>query len=189
MACYIAFVSLVLTGAPVRAVLGPRLKSASGLLDRRVSLPAAARAAALPTVLVGTFVFAFWATVDLLGGYNGDRWSFAQHPYLQVVYDLAGLRYLGSWDVGSEAAFFFAVAVLGFVALRVNKGIGAALKGRDHPVRGPAVVAFELALWASAPDDMTWHEIDALRAGGPTTSAGGPSTEGAPGRSSSATGS
>ena len=159
-------VLLVLLAAPIRIFLGPRLGMVHRLLDRRIELPTAVRIVGFLAAIVGTLVFAFWATADVLGGYNGYRWSFATHPYLRTIYDTVGLNRLGSWDAGSEASFFFAIAVLGFIALRANHGIGVALKDALTLFAAPALVAFELALWFFAPGDMTWHVIDSLWIGG-----------------------
>ncbi|MGD1055703.1 MAG: hypothetical protein ABR867_06445, partial [Nitrososphaerales archaeon] len=137
-----------------------------GFLDRRIRLPMVARVAALLLVLVGGFVFAFFATIDELGGYSGPGNSLATYPALRTIYNLLGLEYFNSWKVGTAAFFFFNVAVLGLIVLLANRGLGAAIKDSISLFAAPALVIFELGLWYFAPEDMTWHVTMFLWIGG-----------------------
>jgi hypothetical protein len=157
---------LVSVAQPVRDTVAIRASSLVGFLGRRVSLSVPARLACSLVLLVGLFVFSFWAVADLLGGYNGYGYSFSTHPFLPVIYSDTGLWLFRSWDAGDQSTLFLAVATAGFFALRVNGGIGAALKDSITLFAAPAVAAFELALWYFAPADMSWHVTDFLWIGG-----------------------
>jgi len=137
-----------------------------GFLDRRIRLPMVARVAALLLALVCGFVFAFFATIDVLGGYNGPYSSLEASPALRTVYNLLGLSYSKSWNVGATAFFFFGLAMLGLVALLANRGLGAAIRDTVTLFAAPALIIFELGLWYFAPEDMTWHATSFLWMGG-----------------------
>jgi len=100
----IVFVASIPASQPIRDSLNEHVPSIFRLLRRRVELPTAVRALSLLLVLMGSFVFAFWATADVLGGYNGFGWSFATHPLLSAVYDTTGLHYIESQYMGNFRA-------------------------------------------------------------------------------------
>lgn len=160
-----AFVLLAVVWEPVRRSLAERLTRISHLLEGRIEVRGLARVTAVLAVVIGLFDFGFWATADVLGGYNGYGWSLAEHPYLREIYAANFLRFV-PWDAGTQATLFFSLAALGFAALGAGRGIGTALKDSITLFAAPILVAFEFALWSSAPEDMTWHVIDALWAGG-----------------------
>ena len=130
----------------------------------KVDLPGAIRVVALAVLVAGTFAFAFWSTADVLGGYNGYGYSFSTYPILQSIHNsTVGLvPYIGSRDKGTQASFYFGLAILGLVAFRLNRGIGAALKDAITLYAAPCLVVFEIALWQYASEDMTWHVTDFL---------------------------
>jgi hypothetical protein len=129
-------------------------------------LPMMARVAALLFTLAVGFVFAFFATIDVLGGYNGPYSSLEAYPTLRTVYKLLGLSYSKSWNLGVTAFFFFGLAMLGLVALLANRGLGAAIRDSVTLFAAPALIIFELGLWYFAPEDMTWHATSFLWMGG-----------------------
>jgi hypothetical protein len=161
-----SFLLLVVAAQPVKDTLASRASSLSGLMNRKVCLSAPIRAICFLVIPVSFFLFAFWAVADLLGGYNGYGYSFSTRPFLPLIYDAVGLRFFSSWDVGDQAVFFFLIAISGFFALRINRGIGAALDDSITLFGAPVVAAFELALWYFAPADMSWHVTDFLWIGG-----------------------
>lgn len=163
---FVGFLIFLLLLEPLRTHGRDPNSNVGRFLRRTVTLSARLRVVVLLSVCISVFVFAFWSTVDVLGGYNGDRWSLAQHPILRMVYDLSGIRYLGPWDVGSESVVFFAVAFMGVTLLLAKGGLGAALKDALTLFVAPSLIVFELSLWYSAPSDMSWHVIDALWLGG-----------------------
>jgi hypothetical protein len=161
-----SFLLAVVVAQPVKDILASRTSSLSSLMNRKVSLSAPIRAICFLALLASFFLFAFWAVADLLGGYNGYNYSFSTHPLLPLIYHVIGLRFFGSWDVGDQAAFFFLIAISGFFALGINRGIGAALDDSITLFGAPVVATFELALWYFAPADMSWHVTDFLWIGG-----------------------
>ena len=50
--------------------------------------------------------------------------------------------------------------------LRVNRGIGSALKDSITLFAASSLIIFELVLWCFAPMDMSWHVTDFMSAGG-----------------------
>ena len=138
------------------------------LLRKKVELSRPIRAAAFVLFAFGLFAFALWAVADVLGGYNGYDYSFSTYPTLALIYnDTIGLiPYLSSRDKGTQASFYFILAIAGLVAQRLNRGVGAALRDAITMFAAPCLVVFELALLNSAPEDMTWHATDYLWIGG-----------------------
>jgi hypothetical protein len=137
-----------------------------GFLDRRIGLPIVAWVTTLAFTLACGFIFAFFATIDDLGGYNGPSSGLDAHPSLRTVYNLLGLGYFKSRDVGVPTSIFFGLATLGLIALLANRGLGAAIKDAITLFAAPALVIFELGLWYFAPEDMTWHATSFLWIGG-----------------------
>jgi hypothetical protein len=135
----IIFLSLLLVAVaqPIRDAAAIRASSLVRFLDRRAGLSVPARLACSLVLLVGLFVFAFWAVADLLGGYNGYGYSFSMHPFLPVIYNDTGLWFFRSWDAGDQASLFLVIATSGFFALRVSGGIGAALKDSSPSLLPP----------------------------------------------------
>lgn len=165
-AALLLFAILILTVAPLSALIRVRMSRLSRISEVSFELPLAVRAAAFSSAVLGMFGFLFWTTADVLGGYNGYGSSFAEHPYLRTIYDASGLRLLGSLDHGTQASLFFALAVAGFVVLGLGNGMWTSIKDSVTLFAAPVLGGFEIALWYSAPNDMTWHVIDALWFGG-----------------------
>jgi len=133
-------------------------KSFASVLTRKVHLAIPLRILALLAFAVGALVFAFWATVDLLGGYGGPGYTFSTYPFIKSLYDAIAFHPFSSWDQQGVSGFVsFGVAILGFVALRINRGIGVAVRQGVAYFAAPVLVVFELALWNAAPADMFWH--------------------------------
>ncbi|MDA4117731.1 MAG: hypothetical protein OK455_05245 [Thaumarchaeota archaeon] len=153
---------------PARDALDRSKSSISRLLRIKVDLPRSIRAIALALLIFGSFAFAFWSIADVLGGYNGYGYSFSTYPILPLIYhNTIGLvPYLSSQDKGTQASFYFSLGILGLIAFRLNRGIGAALKDAITLFAAPCLVLFELAIWNYAPEDMTWHVTDYLWMGG-----------------------
>jgi hypothetical protein len=164
----LVFLASVALMEPAKAALRGRAEPLTSALHHQVRLPAAAKAVAVAVFVVGFFVFAFWSIADVLGGYNGYGYSFAQHPILQTIYnDFVGrIPYISSEDKGTQGSFFFILACLALTALRSSRGVGTALKDTVTLFAAPCLVVFELALWYYAPQDMTWHVTDYLWMGG-----------------------
>jgi hypothetical protein len=156
----------------VFVTLGGRVERAKwrvslfGFLDRKLSLPWPARLAALAFTVVCGFVWAFFALMDDLGGYNGPWSTLERYSSLQQLYNLLGLGYLAFWKVGTVAFVFFGLALLGLVVALANRGFGAAIKDSLTLFAAPVTIIFELGLWYYAPEDMTWHATSFLWIGG-----------------------
>jgi lysylphosphatidylglycerol synthetase-like protein (DUF2156 family) len=162
------FVACVIVLQPAKEIIERSGSSISRLLRLRVELPRPVRVAALVLFVGGTFAFAFWSIADVLGGYNGYGYSFSTYPILQVIHNstIGLVPIIGSRDKGTQASFYFTLAILGLVTFRLNRGIWTALKDTVTLYAAPCLVAFELALWNYAPEDMTWHVTDYLWMGG-----------------------
>jgi len=162
------FLVYVAVARPVSDALNRSKSSVSGLMRRKVEVPGPVRVACLALFIFGSFVFAFWATADVLTGYHGYSYTFFAYPILASINnDVIGMiPYISSRDKGTQASFFIGVAALGLVLFRLNRGFGAALKDAVSLFLAPCLVVFELALWRQAPDDMTWHVTDFLSMGG-----------------------
>ena len=153
---------------PAKAALEHRASWVRRLLQLSLRLPAVVRAAAILLVVWGSFAYAFWTIGCVLGGYNGYTYAFRAYPFLALIYNhsIGLVPYLSARDKGTQASFYFALAIVGFTALRANKGIGQAVKEAITLFAAPAVILYELGLWYSAPEDMTWHVTDFLYMGG-----------------------
>lgn len=153
---------------PARQAIRTRGGGLHTVAEARAQLPPPAKVAALAAFAFATFVFAFWSVADVLGGYNGYGYSFAEHPVLADIYDalISKIPYVSAWDKGSQASFFFTIACLALVALRIDRGLWAALKDTVTLFAAPALVLFEFGVWHFAPNDMTWHVTDYLWIGG-----------------------
>jgi hypothetical protein len=136
---------------PFNRHLGPALA-------RKVYLPRPAKALALLAVVIGSLLFVFWVMIDLLGGYAGPSYAISTHPAITTILDAIGFGRLSIWDRQGVMGFLsFGVALLGFMALRADHGIGTAVRQGIAFFAAPILVAFELALWYVAPLDMYWH--------------------------------
>ncbi len=162
------FLVSVIVMQPAEDALSRSKSSLSRLMRLKVKVPVAVRIVALALFVGGTFAFAFWSIADVLGGYNGYGYSFATHPILQLIHNstIGLVPYIGREDKGTQASFYFSLAIIGLVTFTLNRGIGAALKDTITLYAAPCLVAFELALWNYAPEDMTWHVTDYLWMGG-----------------------
>ena len=100
--CVGAFVLLAVVWEPVRRSLAERLTRISHLLEGRIEVRGLAWVTAVLAVVIGLFDFGFWATADVLGGYNGYGWSLAEHPYTSrdLCCELPAIRPVGRWDTG-----------------------------------------------------------------------------------------
>jgi hypothetical protein len=139
-------------------------RSAPPVLKREVKLPGPVRALAILTMLGGLFVFAFWATVDLLSGYHSfPAYAFSSYPLTFAIYKSIGLGALSIPDKNRTIGLVaFVVAVSSFVALRSERGIGVAAKDGVLFFAAPALMVFELALLHFAPAEMYWHATKLL---------------------------
>ena len=160
------FLALVILSHPIADVFTNRSPSLSRFLDREVRLPLAARLACFIGLVLAFFLYSFWSLADLLGGYNGYQYSISTHPFLRLIYNTIGLRAFESWRVGDQAFLFFLIAASCFFALRINRGLGVALKDSITLFAAPVLIVFELGLWYFAPGDMTWHVTTFLWIGG-----------------------
>ena len=162
------FLVYVAVMRPARDALDRSKSSASRLMRLKVEVPRPVRVLALALFVFGSFVFAFWASADVLGGYSGYNYSFSWYPILRLIYDntIGLIPYISSLDKGTQASFYMGLATLGLVLFRLNRGIGAALRDAVSLFLAPCLVIFELALWSQAPEDMTWHVTDFLWIGG-----------------------
>jgi hypothetical protein len=153
------------------------LKSITNFLQRKVMLPVAVRVVLFLVALFSLFDFGFWISADVLGGLNGYGYSFRTYPILTVIENDSGLRYVDTaWRYvyglknlgaeGAEAIFFFSIAMIALILFQLNGGIGNALKNTITLIAAPAIIIFELALWNSATQDMSWHVATFLYVGG-----------------------
>jgi len=164
-AVFLAFVAVM---QPAEDALERSGSPLSRLLRMKVEVPRPIRAVALITFVGGSFAFAFWATADVLGGYNGYSYSFFVHPVLLMIYNdtVSLVPYLNARDKGTQASFYFGLAMLGLATFTLNRGVGKAILDTITLFAAPCLVVFELALWNYAPEDMTWHVTDYLWMGG-----------------------
>ena len=127
------------------------------VLSRGFSLTRPVRYAATLALVGGTLFFAFWASLDILGGYSGPGYTLAKYPLTSSIYYDLGLDRLPVWDKqGVLGLSSFIVAALGFMTLRVRRSIRAAVKDGLTLFVAPVLALFELALWIGAPLDMYW---------------------------------
>jgi len=162
------FVVLAIVIQPLREFLESGNSAVFRALRTKVRVPIPVKVLAAAALILGCFVFAFWSIADVLGGYNGYGYSFAMHPILHVIHNstIGLIPYIGKKDKGTQASFFFGVATIGMLTLSLGRGIGRALKDTATMFAAPALILFELTLWPSAPEDMTWHVTDYLWWGG-----------------------
>jgi hypothetical protein len=162
------FLVYIFARRPAGDALDRSSSSVSRPLRSKADVPSPLRAAALAIFVLGSFVFAFWATADVVGGYNGYNYIFFADPTFPMVYShtIGLIPYVTSLDKGTQASLFMGLATLGLVLFRLNRGIGAALKDAVTLFVAPCLVVFELALWSQAPEDMSWHVTDFLWMGG-----------------------
>ncbi len=134
-------------------------RNPGSFLARRVQLPRPVRVIAMLSLLAGLCVLAFWVMVDLLSGYHSfPAYSFAAHPLTLAIYNDMGLGSLPLPDKNRALGLLsFGVAVLCFIALRAEKGIGVAVRDGLLFFAAPIMIVFELALWYFAPAEMYWH--------------------------------
>lgn len=130
-----------------------------GALRRQARLRLPLKVAAVAVAAVGIFVFGFWTTLDILSGYNAfPAYAFFSHPSLRWVYDATGLGALDIPDKNRLIGFIgFCLADAGLLVLRLEKGIGTALRDVALYFAAPAVLIFELAILATVPAEMYWH--------------------------------
>jgi hypothetical protein len=162
------FLISVSMAEPARDLFNRRMAPLARLLQVQVKVPTPVRVVALLLVVWGAFAFAFWAIACCLGGYNGYGYAFSNYPILPLVYyhTIGLVPYLSQRDKGTQASFWLGVGALGLIAFRANRGIGTALKDTLTLFVAPAIILYELGLWYSAPEDMTWHVTDYLTLGG-----------------------
>jgi hypothetical protein len=158
---------------PTTVILRRRLPRLTGFFQRRVKLPFFVRIATLVIALGAVFIFGFWMIADVLGGLNGYGYSFITHPLLTFVYNTFGLQYVDLFmrdihqsSAGAEASLFFLIAIIGLAIFQLNRGIGTALRDTITLFAAPCLIAFELALWYFAIQDMSWHVATFLSIGG-----------------------
>jgi len=128
------------------------------VLSRSLRLPRPVRDAAVLALVGGTLFFAFWAMIDILGGYNGPGYALTNYPLPSAIYYDLGLDRLHVWDKQGVLGFLsLSAAALGFMTLNARKSIRVAVKDGLTLFVAPVVALFELALWNGAPVDMYWH--------------------------------
>lgn len=162
------FLVSVSLAEPAKAFFDRRMAPLSRLLQSQAKVPAPIRVVALLVVAWGAFAFFFWAIACCLGGYNGYNYAFSAYPFLPLIYNhtIGLVPYLSQRDKGTQASFWLGVGALGLIVFRANRGIGTAVKDTLTLFVAPAIILYELGLWYSAPEDMTWHVTDYLYYGG-----------------------
>jgi hypothetical protein len=162
------FLASIVLMEPARDALETRASSVAKLMRVKVHLPWPALVGCALVAAFGGFVFVFWSVADLLGGYNGYGFAFAHHPLLAAVYENAirQVPFMSSWDKGVQASLCFGLACLALTLVRLDRGVGVAVKDVVTLLAAPILVIFELGLWYFAPQDMTWHVTDYLWMGG-----------------------
>lgn len=125
------------------------------ILRHEVQLARPVRALAALALVVGLLLFAFWAMVDLLGGYGGPGHTFSTYPLIASVYNSVWFLH-GQDQMGKEGFLSFCVATIGFIALRARHGVGTAVKDGVTLFAAPIVMVFEFALWYFMPVVMYW---------------------------------
>jgi hypothetical protein len=130
-------------------------------LKRRVRLRSPFKVLALLVTMTGLFVFAFWAAVDIMSGYNSfPSFALSSHWYLEMIYRDSGLQALALPDKNRLIGFIgFCFAEGGFISLRLGRGIGTAVRQGVLFFAAPTVFCFELALLYYAPLEMYWHVV------------------------------
>jgi hypothetical protein len=129
-------------------------------LRHEVRLAWPVRALALLASVLGFLLFAFWATVDILGGYGGPGYTFSTYPFIVTIYKDIGLNHIAFRNQQGVMGFSsFCVSMLGFMILRARRGIRAAVRDGVTRLAAPVILVFELALWNYVPLDMYWHAI------------------------------
>lgn len=143
---------IVLAVPPLARSLGP-------LIGRGVSLGMPAKAVAALAMVAGLFLFFFWAGLDALSGYESfPSYALTTYPATAEVYNALGLGVLPIPDKYHLIGIVgFLVAGAGFFVLRLDRGLGTALKDVVAYFAAPVVILFELLLWAAAPAEMYWH--------------------------------
>lgn len=143
------------------AMLVPLLEGHFPSLRHRVRLVAAVKVLAVLVMVAGSFVFVFWAAVDVMSGYNAfPSFALSNYWYLEAIYRDSGLQALALPDKNRLIGFVgFCIAELAFISLRLGKGIGAAVRQGVLFFAAPAVLGFELALLYYAPIEMYWHVV------------------------------
>ena len=162
------FLASVAMAEPAKAFFNARMAPVARVLETKVNVPAPLRVVALLAVVWGAFAFAFWAIACCLGCYNGYGYAFSHYPILAFLFNhsIGLVPYISQRDKGTQASFWLGVGALGLMALRANRGLGTALKDTITLFVAPAIILYELGLWYSAPEDMTWHVTDYLTLGG-----------------------
>jgi len=168
MAVTLFFMVSVAMAEPAKAFFDTRMAPVARVLQMRVNVPAPLRVVALLAVIWGAFAFFFWAIACCLGGYNGYGYAFSNYPALAFIFNhsIGLVPNISHRDKGTQASFWLGVGALGLIALRANRGLGTALKDTITLFVAPAIILYELGLWYSAPEDMTWHVTDYLTFGG-----------------------
>ena len=125
------------------------------LLRHEVRLTRPVMVLAVLALVLGLLLFAFWAMVDLLGGYGGPGYTWSTYPFIAAIYNRVEFLH-GTDMMGMEGFSSFCIAVLGFVTLRTRHGIGTAVKDGVTLFAAPIIMVFELALWYCSPAVMYW---------------------------------
>jgi hypothetical protein len=128
-------------------------------LKRKVKLARPVTALAVLALAVGSFFFAFLATVNILGGYSGPGAALSAYPILGSIYYGVGFGsfHLFGDKFGVLGVLSLCVAFSGLMALRMKHGIGTAVREGVTMFVAPAIVVFELGLSYYAPTDMYWY--------------------------------
>jgi hypothetical protein len=156
----LCFAALALRKRAARAL--ERIK----VLSWKPKLSFPLRAALAVAFAYGTFGFLLRTTADVLGGYFGLGFAFTVYPQLMAAYHWSGLSYFSWMKPGVQGFSFFGLAFVSFVALGAGRGLGRSLWDAVTVYAAPLIAAFELALWNSAPEDMSWHVTTFLWVGG-----------------------
>ena len=131
----------------------------SSFLSRKVQPARPIRALAVLTLFAGLSLFAFWAVLDVLSGYNAFPASALRaHPLAASIYNDFGLSYLPLPDKDRLLGVIaFCVAEVSFILLRAERGIGVAVRDGILFFAAPIIAVFELALWYYVPAEMYWR--------------------------------
>ncbi len=109
-------------------------------------------------------VFAFWAYLDVTGGYNGG-YQLDKHKWLSAIYYGIHMNQF-PLPPDKEGPPFFLLAISMMFVFRISKGTWSAFKDAVAFYGAPIIVACELALWYYAVEDMSWHVTSWLWVGG-----------------------
>ena len=107
------------------------------------------RVLALLALLGGSLVFAFWAGVDFT---DSPARAWRLYPFLRGVGMFLGDNNLLDDGMGLSAVSSFCIAMAGFMAFRVKKGIVRAVSEGLILFAAPVIALFEFGIWHYTPE-------------------------------------